>query len=165
MPKLLIFDVADTVLALPVGGVCEVLPVPLLSRPPQTPLLIEGFFNLRGAAASVVRLDVLLGLAGGGAAIYAPLLLLKPGAMGTGAGPLALLVDRVRGIRAVAASAVLPVSETGSLNGCVVAEVADGGPLIHLLSLERLLLEKERRCITEHRALAARRLAGLGDAG
>ncbi len=170
MPKVLIFDVADTALALPVDVIREILPLPLLSRPPQMPSLIEGVFNLRGQAASVLRLDRLLGLAGAGTAgdasagVYAPLLLLKPGAMGTGAGPLALLVDRVRGIQSVAEAALLPVSALDSLNGCVAAELAGTEPPAHLLSLDRLLLERERRCILEHQARAERRLAELGEA-
>ncbi|MEI6987388.1 MAG: chemotaxis protein CheW [Rhodospirillaceae bacterium] len=164
MTNLLVFIVADTVLALPLDVIREILPLPLLSRPPQVPSLLAGFFNLRGQATPVLRLDLLLGLAGRGAVVYAPLLLLKARAMGTEARPMALLVDEVRGIKAVTAGAMLPVSESDSLNGCVLAELADALPPTHVLSLESLLLERERQCISEHQSWAERRLAELGEA-
>ncbi|MEI8395435.1 MAG: chemotaxis protein CheW [Rhodospirillaceae bacterium] len=162
MPNLLIFDVADTVLALATDLVQEVLPLPLLSRPPHLPALIEGFFNLHGRAATVIRLDRLLGLNGRGAALYAPLLLLRPGSIGTGDAPLALLVDSVRTVRTIDAHALLPVTEQNTFNGCIAAELAETTPPTHLLSLNRLLLEHERQCIREHQAVARRRAAELG---
>ncbi len=162
MPNVLIFEVADAVLALPADTVREVLPLPLLWRPPQLPPLIEGFFNLRGRAAAVLRLDRLLGLAGRGAVFYAPLLLLRSGAGGTGEEPLTLLVDRVRDMRTVAETTLLPVSDQDTFNGCVAAELAETAPPAHLLSLDRLLLEQERRCVVEHQALARRRASELG---
>ena len=161
MANILIFDVADVVCALPVDAIQEVLALPNLSRPPQVPAMIEGFFNLRGQIATVLRVDRLLGLDGRGAVIYAPLLLLRPDALGTGTAPLTLLVDRVRGIQTADATALLPVSGESSFNGCVVAELADVAPATHLLAPERLVMEVERRAIIEYRAIAERRAGEL----
>ncbi len=164
MLKVLIFEMANKALALPLDAVREILPLPVLSRPPQVPSLIEGFFNLRGRATAVLRLDRLLGLAGSGAGVYAPLLLLKEKAVSGETGPLALLADRVLGIQTLALSTVLPVAAADSLNGCIAAELAAALPPAHLLSLDRLLLERERQCLNEHRAWADARLAALGAA-
>ncbi|MFC0407696.1 chemotaxis protein CheW [Roseomonas elaeocarpi] len=158
----------------------ELLPLPRLSQPPGMPRFVAGFFDLGGAAQAVLRLGPLLepddaapgadgpdGNARRGelpagsprneaAELYRHILLTVPAA-GAPNG-LALLVDRVLDVRAVPATALRPVPEGDSLNGCVVAVVEDGATLTHLLSAERLLLARERRTLLALEQDAQRRL-------
>jgi|GEM_PF-6655132 len=48
-------------------------------------------------------------------------------------------------------------------NGCVTAEFSAIGTSVLLLAFDRILLEEEQRSLAEHQAVAARRLAALGE--
>lgn len=143
--------------ALPLKWVREIVHMALLSHPPGLPSILQGFLNLQGEALPVLRLDRLFGLSEQSPGLYTPLVILRnPGP------PLALAVDEVTGVFFVSAEGLLPVRETDLFNGCVEAEVVLGGQTVHLLSLERLLLEQERRRIAEFQAMERRRLHELG---
>ncbi|MFN3077253.1 MAG: chemotaxis protein CheW [Alphaproteobacteria bacterium] len=160
--RFLVFRVSDKNFALPLDAVGGVLPLPVLDRPPHLPQVIGGFFSLRGRTTSVLRLDRLLGLPGPEEPdFYAPLILLRPGVPETGTGPVALLADKVRSVREIPEASVLPLSDAAIFNGCVVATLGGLAPTAHVLAPDRLLLEREQRCLAEHRALAERRLADL----
>src|SRR6185503_9546708 len=73
---LLAFSVAARRLALPLGAIRRVAPVPLLLPPVGAPHFVEGFFDFQGEPAAAIRLDRLLGLAEGELGLYTPLLIL-----------------------------------------------------------------------------------------
>jgi purine-binding chemotaxis protein CheW len=122
----------------------------LLSRPPGLASFLEGFLNLRGAAVPVLRLDRLFPFPAKPPGLYTPLVVLR------GADhPLALLVEHVQQVVSVPEEAFLPVREKSCFNDCTEAQVTLGedGAVVHVLSVERLLLEQERRYVAEMHAI------------
>jgi purine-binding chemotaxis protein CheW len=135
--------------ALPRAAVRELLPLPLLSRPPGLPPVLAGFANLGGEPLPVLHAARLLGLAAlapeqGQDALYRHIVVLELG--GTRAG---LLVDRVLDLLAAPAGSLRPVPPDRTLNGCVAAGLPDpggteAGGLLPVLDPARLLLAEER---------------------
>jgi purine-binding chemotaxis protein CheW len=176
---LLVFDVSSRAAALPLEDVKRIVPIAQLARPPGLPSVLEGVLNLGGTAVPVLRLDRLLGLPPRDPDLYSAVILLKSarillqknGALpetggerrGRNDGPVALLVDRVREVLRVPQTALLPVHEEDSFNGCARAAVSVSGEnkygqYIHVLSFQRLLLEKEALTLSEFQAMAQDRL-------
>ncbi len=137
----------------------EVVALPLLSRPPSLPSLVEGFLNLGGTSIPVLRLNRLFGLPELTPSRYTPLLILRQPE-----DRIAVLVESVRGIVAVPAADVRPVRDGLSFNDCVESEITVGDQVVCLLSAERLLLEKERQCLAELQAVEQERLHSLEEA-
>ncbi|MGO4570422.1 chemotaxis protein CheW [Microvirga sp. 2TAF3] len=158
--QIIVFDVCGIECALRRNAVRELLPLPRLWRPPGTPQPVAGFFNLGGAAIPVVRLDRLFGLEQGEtlpeADLYRHLILIEGL---TGTNPTAFLVDRVQDLAEVSPSQLSPVTEQGTLNGCVEAEIDLDGGLVHLLSLERILFAEEQQALAELGRQAQNRLS------
>ena len=148
--QIIIFDVCGTACALHRSAAREFLPLPRLWRPPALPRPVAGFFNLGGNAVPVLRLDVLFGLERGEddreADLYRHLILIDAG--GT-PGLSALLVNRVLDVTTVDASQLSPVQQEETLNGCIEAEVTWEGRLVHLLSVDRILLAEEKQALAE----------------
>jgi purine-binding chemotaxis protein CheW len=121
-----------------------------LSRPPGLPAVVEGVLNLGGDVVPVLRLDRLLGLPEMTPALYTPLLVLRDAEP-----PVALMVETVRNVVAVAGGSILPVPSDHSFNDCVegmvtlTSHAGDRAGVILLLSAERLLLEKEQQHLAE----------------
>ncbi|WP_413344819.1 chemotaxis protein CheW [Azospirillum sp. CT11-132] len=161
--RCVVFSVAGRALALPVGSVRRFLPLPRLDRLPTAPLPVEGVFRYQGEVVPVLRLDVLLDLAGEGAGaaepnLYSPLLLV------TWQGrPAALLADRVHGDTAVDPAERTPSDPSLTFNGCAAGAFPDRmtgrGGTVTLLDPDRLLSEAEGRLLDAFRAVAERRLA------
>jgi purine-binding chemotaxis protein CheW len=74
-------------------------------------------------------------------------------------GPAALLVDRVLDLVTVEPGRLSPVPSSDTLNGCIEAEIEFDGSLVHLLSLERILLAEERQSLAELGRKAQARLS------
>jgi Chemotaxis signal transduction protein len=157
--QIVLFDICGTECALRRDAVRELLPLPHLRRPPSLPAPVAGFFNLGGSAVPAVRLDVLFGLpreeTSSETDLYRHLILVEGLTPDL---PTALLVDRVEDVKTVSASQLFPVREEGTLNGCVEAEIDLDGRLVHLLSLERILMAGERRALSELNRQAQSRL-------
>ncbi len=148
--QIIVFDVSGAACALPRSAVRELLPLPRLWHPPGLPRPVAGFFNLGGQAVPVLRLDVLFSLeqADGQAQddLYRHLILIdRLSSSGVGA----LLVDRVLDVLAVQGFQLSSVSAADTLNGCVEAEITLDGRLVHLLSVERILLQEEQQSLAE----------------
>ena len=154
--KLVVFQVAGESFALALTCVQEIVPMAQLSRPPGLPRILEGLLNLSGTAVPVLRLDRLLDLSEARPGLYSTLLVLR-----AGHSPHALLVDKVSEIVSVSTKSLLPVREGQSFNGCAEAELSANGRVIHTLSPERLLLEQERKTLTEFQTTAQQRLREL----
>jgi purine-binding chemotaxis protein CheW len=149
--QIILFDVGGIACALRRSAARELLPLPRLWRPPGTPRPVAGFFNLSGTAVPVIRLDILFGLernktADAEADLYRHLILVDGL---TASGRAALLVDRVLDVLQVEESTLSAVAPENTLNGCVEAEITHAGGLIHLLSIERVLLAEEQQALTE----------------
>lgn len=152
----LLLDVAGTPCALAQSEVREVLPLPHLHRPPTAGSMLAGFVDLGGVSLPVLDLARLLGLREAEPAPdpYRHLLL----AADRGA---VLLVDRVQDLVRVSPEAIRPVDGAETLNGCVVAGIAIGGGLVHVLAMARILTARERGRVAELTAREAARLADL----
>jgi purine-binding chemotaxis protein CheW len=148
-----LFQIGSIDFALRLECVREIVPMATLSRPPATPPLLEGFLNLGGAAVPVLRLGPLLGLAPEPIERHTPLIVARLRSQ-----ELALLVSRVTAVAAVDADGITRISESESFNGCVEAGVTAGGRTAHLLSGDRLVLERERAAIDAFQAIETRRL-------
>ena len=155
--RLLVFEIAGDAFAVPLDAVGEILPLPLLSRPPGIPSLLEGFLNLGGQAIPVLNALRLFHLESRLPGLHAHLLVLK-NKTGT---PPAILVDRAAGTEEVAGESVMPVGRNHSFNDYLEGDVRIGRQTIHILSIEKLLLEEERRRIAELQAMEQERLRQL----
>jgi len=157
---IVVFQVAGLACALRLESVAEIVPMAALFSPPSRPALIEGFLNLGGAAIPVVRLDRLFGLPEREVELYTPMIVIK-----SKSGPLALWVERVLDVRVIDASSILAVEPRHSFNGCVKAVVGTETFPVHLLAVERILLDKERQCLAEFQSREQQRLLGLQSGG
>ncbi|MBM6594804.1 chemotaxis protein CheW [Microvirga pudoricolor] len=157
--QILLFEVGGVGCALRRQEVRELLPMPHLWRPPALPRSVAGFFNLGGQAVPVVTLATLFGLEAPGltkeAEAYRHLMLIDR--LG-GSGPAAFLVDRVIDLVTVDEARLSPVPASDTLNGCIEAEIEHSGALVHLLSLERILLAEERQSLADLSGRAQERL-------
>jgi purine-binding chemotaxis protein CheW len=151
---LLVFGIAGEFCAVHAGSVQEIVPMALLARVPGQPPLLEGFLNLRGTSVPVLRLRRLFGFPPAEPGLHTPVVILRGADC-----PVGLLVDTV--IDVTGFQDRRPVPENGSFNDCAQALVESGGRTVHLLSTERLLLERERQCVAELREEAQRRLNEL----
>ena len=149
-----LFELAGQPFGLRLGSVTEILPMATLSRPPFMPSLLEGFLNLRGTSLPVVRTAAVLGLPQNRLELHTPLVVLRGQRL-----PLALLVDRVLGVSS--AAGLMPIAESDSFNGCVEGRLTADDHDVNLLSLDRLLLEKEQRVLAEFQAAETIRLRQL----
>jgi purine-binding chemotaxis protein CheW len=152
--RVCLFELAGQRFGLRLESVSEIVPMAALSRPPCMPSILEGFLNLRGTALPVLRIAALLGLPQDPLDLHTPLVIIRSGAL-----PLALLVDRVTGIVSFPFDDVVPIATSDSFNGCVDGRLtATGGSAIPLLSLKRLLLEKEQQILAQFHATETTRL-------
>jgi purine-binding chemotaxis protein CheW len=149
------FHVGGASCALPREHVHKILPLPAVARPPGLPAVVEGILDLAGTAVPVLRLAQMFGLTAVPLHAYRHLILLncEP--------PLALLVDQATGVLKVAAGAIAPLHLGETLNGCVVGQIAATDAPIQVLSLERLLDQRERHVLAEFQAVQQRRLEEL----
>jgi purine-binding chemotaxis protein CheW len=149
-----VFHIAGQIAALPLEDVESIAPMAQLVCPPGLPSPLEGILNLAGAAVPVLRLDHLLQLPEKSPGLYSMLVVMK----GVSDGQIALLVDRVSEVLSVSESALLPIGAEHSFNGCAEATVPMRGQLVHLLAPARLLLENERKSLSEFQAIAQARV-------
>lgn len=154
--RLFIFRLANRLFGLPLAVVREVAPYCTLSRPPSLPTCLEGFLNLHGRAAPVLRLDRLLSLSESQPSLDSLLVILRDGAS-----IMALLVDEALGIRSVANDRRMELSSSDGCNPCVSAqaELREGTAL--LLSPNLLLLAREREVLAHLRDVEDARLRAL----
>jgi purine-binding chemotaxis protein CheW len=141
-------------MAIPFESVQRIAPMAQLARPPGMPSMLEGILNLTGSALPVLRLDRLFHLPLQPLGLHSALIIVS----GVSDGRIAILVDRVSEILTVPENGLLPVSDDNSFNGCAEALAPLRGQMIHVLSLKRLLLKKEREALSGFQAMAQRRL-------
>ena len=151
---LLVLNVAEQIAAISLDSVDKITPMAQLARPLGLPSSLEGILNLAGAAVPVLRLSRLFQLPAEPPGLYSMLIVVK----GVGEERIAMLVERASEIVTVPESALLPVGDKASFNGCAEAAVRVRGQLVHVLSPKRILLEQERAALSEFQATAERRI-------
>lgn len=157
--SVVIFRLAGQVFAIPVADVREVVPYCWLEHPPRMPAFLHGVLNLGGDAVPVLRLDRLLGLAAAAApGLEASLLIMR-----TESGPLALLADRVEGVRDGNAFQFAPLEDGQSFQGCVGGQLHGPQGSAHLLSWRHILMTEEKARLAQFQADAESRLAQLAE--
>ena len=152
----LVFELARETTAIPIESVHRIVHMTQLDRPPGLPAVLEGVLNLAGTAVPVLRLERVLGLRAEDPGLFSMLIVMK----GVSAGMTALLVDKVNEVLPVSVASRVDASEKHSFNSFAEAVVLVGGRTIHLLSPERILLEGERRILSDFQAQAQRRIQG-----
>ncbi len=156
--ELLICRLGARHLAFPLSSTHRIIHMPALSRAPGMPSLLAGFLNWQGVAVPVLQMEQLFHFACGEPQLYTPLIILKPG-------PLALSVDAVEQVVSVPDTAISPIPNNEVFHGCTTGEFRRGDAVVHLLSPEKILLEKERTAIREFQAMAQERLARIEESG
>lgn len=154
--SIFIFEVAEELFGVSPEAIREVLPVSLLSRPPGTPSILQGFLNLGGQSIPVLNTKRLLQLKDSPPTAYSHLVVLKRPET-----PLAMLVDRAIGTELTAPEVLMPVGQGHSFNDCVESDVRIGTQTVHVLSVEKLLLKEEESRISQLHALEQERLRQL----
>jgi purine-binding chemotaxis protein CheW len=153
-----LFELGDHRFAVRLESVSEIVPMAALSHPPAMPSILEGLLNLRGTSVPVLKIAALIGTPAPRLELHTPLVIVRDGSLA-----LALLVNRVTGIVSVPVGGLTPLAPANSFNGCVEGELSGlFAKPIHLLSMERLLLEKERRILCEFLATEKTRLSQIG---
>ena len=71
------------------------------------------------------------------------------------------MVQRVIGIRSVPSNSVLPLQGNACFNGCIEANIQLDTGVVHVVSVRRLLLERERRTIADFQTVEAMRVHNL----
>jgi purine-binding chemotaxis protein CheW len=161
---MVVFYLAGQACAVRLECVREIVPFSQLSCPPGMPSLLQGFLNLAGTAVPVLRLDRLFGMTEQPIELFTPMIVVD-----SGTGLLALLVERVSEV-------LVAVPETGSekplhveakdtFKGCVSSVIHSAGQDIHVLALDRIMLEQERQCVADFQSREQHRLKALAEVG
>ncbi|MDZ4372220.1 MAG: chemotaxis protein CheW [Phenylobacterium sp.] len=154
-----LFQVADSLLAIPQRYVAEVLPLPDLEPPPGAPPVLAGFLNLGGSPLPVIDAARLFDPeAEPTTALYAHILRVVPEAAAT----FGLLVAQVTDV-AVSSEGEAALSEADSLGGVLRANLMFGGRIAAHLDVDRLLLREEALRVEALGAVAQARLAGWSE--
>jgi chemotaxis methyl-accepting protein methylase/chemotaxis signal transduction protein len=136
--RVVVFGVGPTLFGLDCRAVQEVLPPLSITPLADAPGFIEGVVEVRGEVVPVIDLRPRLGGVADGFHRRTRLLLVR-----AGAGAVALIVDEVRDVRAVAADGLRPAPVSGPrpmVRGWIDAP---GGPAIQLLDFDRMLSDAE----------------------
>jgi len=150
--NLLVFDVGEQTCALPLDAVVEILPMASLSRLPGAPSILEGFLNLGGTAIPVLRISRLLEAPFVQIGLYTPLIIVRQANARLG-----LLVSGIRQIAASSQCAAMVLAGHGMVENGVNLD----GKIVPILSMETLLLEQERKRISDLQEVQQERLREL----
>jgi purine-binding chemotaxis protein CheW len=145
--------------AIPLTAVREVLPLPLLSRPPRMPAILDGFLHLDRIAVAVVNLARLFDLPDAPPALYTPLLLVRGNSK-----PIALRVEQVLGVVSISQDSEVQLDEHWVGNECAEGAAVLGNRVVVLLAPQRILLKQERDCLADLQAAEQQRLDALREA-
>lgn len=158
--KLMVVRLARQAYGIPLEAVQEVVPLPLLTRPPGMPPILAGVFSLAGSPVAVLKLERLFAGSDHSARLYTPLVVLRSSNL-----PLALMVDEAVGIESVAEGDMLPLPETSSFNECAEGVAVISGVHVIVVSPERILTRTEQQRIAAWAALEQSRLAMMEGGG
>jgi len=158
---LAIFHLGGEALAVDSSTVQEIALMARLSKPNGLPSLIAGFLNLAQQAIPIIRLDRLLRLPEPKFELYTQILVLHDDAGAS----MGWIVDRVAQIAPVRLDEVLPVPENHCFGDCARGVFVRNDSSVSILAPERILLERERRCVLEFQEREQERLRELEPIG
>jgi len=157
---LLVFHSSKQDCAFPLDVIQEIVPMTQLSSPPGMPSLLAGFLDLGGFAVAIIRLDKLFNLPEQRPGLHTPLIILR----GQRGGRTGVLVGGVRRIVKVARPAFMSVPPGNLFCDCATAVIDLDGTPVHILSPDRILLEKESQILAEFQSIEQERLEDLREA-
>ncbi len=140
---------------MPSSAVQEVVFLPELSRPPGMPSILEGLMTVDGNPVPVMRVARLLGLPASASGIYTPVMILKKA-------KAALAVESMDDIYRLSAKDIVKAKPGLAFNDCLMGEVRLKDRVVHVLSVDRLLLTEEKRRVEEFKSVVQARLVGDG---
>lgn len=149
-----IFALGSEMFAVEAAAVQEITLMARLSVPGRLPSVLAGFLNLAGRPVPIVQLHRLLGLPQPGPALYAQIVILKEGPDGS----VGWMVDRVAHVGRIPEAKIMPVPEKESFRDCAMGVFTFSNTPVCLLAPDRVLLEKEERCVAEFREMEQERL-------
>jgi purine-binding chemotaxis protein CheW len=152
-----LFRLGSEFLAVNASVVQEITFMARLSTPSGLPPMIAGFLNLAGRPIPVIRLDRLLSLPESKPGLYSQILILRDGV----GPPVGWMVDGVTHIVPVRQEEVLPVPENHCFRDCAKGIFTVNDTSVSILAPDRVLLEKERRCMLDFQAREQERLSEL----
>jgi chemotaxis signal transduction protein len=128
--SILLFHLGDQAYGIPLHAVQEVVLMPELARPHNSPAMLAGS-SLFGLPEQPIKL-------------YTPIVVLRHPDY-----HLALVVEKMSRIVSLSENAFMPVPGKHSLNGCIEGVATIAGQSIFLLSPQRILFEKEQQYLAE----------------
>ncbi|OGR28655.1 MAG: hypothetical protein A2277_18520 [Desulfobacterales bacterium RIFOXYA12_FULL_46_15] len=151
------FMVSGMRFALKVEDTREVVHMAELMAPPGLPSFLSGFIAIEGQAVPVVSLSILMGSSAQPIGIYTPLIILKSKKT-----PMAFIAETVLNIEPVDQDHLYPLDDETIFNQCVsLSGKNSSGDTFYLLSLDRILLAREKKKILEFQAILQSRLDDL----
>jgi chemotaxis signal transduction protein len=141
--------------AIAADRIVRIAHAPCLAILPGSPTFLSGQFLFAGEAVPVIRLDRLLDLEERQLGFYAPLIILKTQPK------IAIHVETVERLLRLPKERTTPVPAGNSFNGCAEAQLEIGDHCVTVLSVENLLLRRERETLAAHVARARTRLLAL----
>src|ERR1700744_3343548 len=133
----LTFRLDDRLYALPAGDVAEVIRIPAVARMPQSPKMLLGLANLRGAILPIASGRGLLGQKGEEDTSHGRAIVMN------GAAPVALTVDAVTALVELAQADIeTREAELAALPGERLTgafQSGNGGPIVKMLDIKALL--------------------------
>lgn len=142
MGAFVIFESGSSRLALRRADVARILPTPRLTRPPQAPAALAGFFAYGPAIVTVLKFEALVGgESAADPALYSHIILLN-----LEGPPAGLLIDRVSDVVEANERDRRPIPKEATHRGSIVAEIETrrGGALLIEPALVIADYEKER---------------------
>jgi purine-binding chemotaxis protein CheW len=152
-----LFHVGSEMFAVDSSFVLEIVPMARLSVPGGAPSVLAGFLNLAGRPIPVIRLHRLLSLPETSFGLYTQIIILRDGD-GRSVG---WIVDRVAQIVPLREADIMSVPEKECFKDCTKGFLTFGDAHVPIMIPDRVLLEQERRRITEFREMEQARLREL----
>jgi len=152
-----LFRLASELLAVDASAVREIALMAQLSTPGGLPPVLAGFLNLAGCPIPIIRLHRLFELPEPAHGLYTQILIIGGGARSS----FGWIVDRVVDVVTVREADIMAVPEGECFKDCAKGIFTYGGAQVSLVDSERILLEKERQCITSFREREQARLREL----
>jgi purine-binding chemotaxis protein CheW len=152
-----IFRLGPEWLAIDASAVREIALMARLSTPSGRPAVLAGFLNLAGRPIPVIRLHRLFDLPEPVYGLYTQILILRDG----DGDSVGWIVDRVVHVVPVREAEIMAVPENECFMDCTKGVFTYGDANVSIIAPQRVLLEKERQCISEFRNVEQTRLREL----
>lgn len=154
---LAILRVGSESLAVETRAIQEITLMARLSTPAGLPTVLAGFLNVAERAIPVIRLHRLLHLPEPIYGLYTQIVILR----NADESLVGWIVDRVAHVVTVPEAEIMAVPANHAFNDCTTGVFTYEGTPVSIVAPGRVLLEKERQCIDQFRAMEQERLREL----